>query len=213
MEALDEVIVERAELCRCRPLEGLRVPLLVKQAAIEDGTPMEAEVAEEVRGMKGGRAGGPLGMRTEYLKVWLREETRKQEPVSRMWELLVRLVHRTFGDGNPPEELAWATMVLTLKGKGDFWDIGIVEVARKVCKVVVNFQLKRGLSLHDNLHGFRVGHGTGKATLEANMDQKLSGLAHEPLFQVFLDTSKDYDSPYKGRCLVVLQECMGWGRN
>ena len=49
--------LKRAELYSCSPPEGLRVPLLVRQADIEDGIPTEAEVAEAVRGMKGGRSG------------------------------------------------------------------------------------------------------------------------------------------------------------
>ena len=51
-EALDEVTVERAELYRRRPLEGLKFQLLVRQADIEEGIPTEAEVAEAVRGLK-----------------------------------------------------------------------------------------------------------------------------------------------------------------
>ena len=57
-EALDEVSTESAELYRCRPPEGLRVPLLVQKSNIEDGIPREAEVASAVRGLKGGRLGG-----------------------------------------------------------------------------------------------------------------------------------------------------------
>ena len=51
-EALDEVTVERAELYRRRPPEGLKFQLLVRQADIEEGIPTEAEVAEAVRGLK-----------------------------------------------------------------------------------------------------------------------------------------------------------------
>ena len=36
----------------------------------------------------------------------------------------------------------------------------------------------------------------GTATLEAKLDQYLAGLAHELLFQVFLDVYKSYDSLY-----------------
>ena len=61
-EDLDEVIVERAELYRSRPLEGLKVPLLVQKVDIKDGIPTEAEVVEEVQGLKGDRSGGHLGM-------------------------------------------------------------------------------------------------------------------------------------------------------
>ena len=102
----------------------------------------------------------------------------------------MRLVQRTFGDGNPPAELAWATMVLILKGKGEYWVIGIVELAWKVCATVVNCRLKRGAVLHYALHGFREGRGTGTATLEANLAQQLAGLAHETLFKAFLDICK-----------------------
>ena len=102
-EALYEVTVEQTELYRFRPLEGLRVPLLVLQANIKDGIPMEAEVAEEVRGLKGGRLGVPSGMCAEDLKEWIREATHKKEPARRRWEILVRLVHRTFGDETPIE--------------------------------------------------------------------------------------------------------------
>ena len=67
----------------CRPPEGLRVPLLVRQSDIKYGIPTEAEVAEAVRGMNVGRGGVPLGMRTEDLRRWLGEETCKKEPVRR----------------------------------------------------------------------------------------------------------------------------------
>ena len=43
------------------------------------------------------------------------------------------------------------------------------------------------------------------ANLEAKMAQKLSGLAHEPLFQVFLEIHKPYDSLDRGRCLEKLR--------
>ena len=125
MEALDKVTVERVEIYRCSPPKSLRVPLLVRKAKIEDGIPMESEVAEEVRGLKGCRAGGPSGMRAEDLKEWLREATCKKDPVRRTWDLLERLLHQAFGDGTLPEDLAWATMILTQKGRGEFWVLGL----------------------------------------------------------------------------------------
>ena len=82
------------------------------------------------------------------------------------------------------EELTWATIVLLLKGKGEYWGIELVEVVWKVCAAVMNLMTKRKVELHDSLHGFWEGRGMGMATLEAKLDQQLSGLAHEPLFQV-----------------------------
>ena len=49
------------------------------------------------------------------------------------------------------------------------------------------------LTLYDALHGFRAGRGTGTETLEENSVQQLVGIAHKPLFQVFLDVRKAYD--------------------
>ena len=98
-----------------------------------------------------------------------------------------------FGGGTPPEDLTWATMVLIPKGKGEFWGIGIVEVAWKVCSAVANFRLKRGFVSHDALYRFRVGWGIGMATLEAKLAQQIEWLAHETLFQFFLDICKAYD--------------------
>ena len=69
---------DRLELYRCRPSEGLRVPMLVHQSYIGYGTPTEAEVETAVNGRKGIISGGPLGMRVEDFKGWIREATRKR---------------------------------------------------------------------------------------------------------------------------------------
>ena len=113
---------------------------------------MEAELVEAVWGLKGGRSGGASGMSAEDLKGWMREETRTKAPVRRSWELLVRLVQRKLGEGNPPEDLACATMVLILQGRGDFLGIGVFKVACKVCATVVNCRLRWGVVLHKAFH-------------------------------------------------------------
>ena len=70
---------------------------------------------------------------------------------------------------------------------------------------MVNCRLNSSVALHDALHGFRAGRGTGTAILEENLAQQLEGLAHEPLFQVFLDIRKVYESLDRGRCMEILQ--------
>ena len=57
------------------------------------------------------------------------------------------------------------------------------------------------MDLHDALHGFRAGWGMGMGSLEANLAQQFVEIAHEPLFQVFLDVCKAYDSLDRGRCI------------
>ena len=62
-------MIERLELYRCKPPEGLRVPILVSPTKVEDGVPEEAEIAQAVRGIKErGGVGGPAGMRVETLR-------------------------------------------------------------------------------------------------------------------------------------------------
>ena len=86
--------------------------------------------------------------------------------------------------------------------------IGLVEVLWKVCSVVVSLSLKRSVVLHDTLRGLREGRRVGTDTLEAKLAQNLAGVAHKPLFQVFLDVCKAYSSLDRGQFLVILRGCM-----
>ena len=73
-----------------------------------------------------------MGMCAEDLKGRIGEAMRKKDTARRRWELVVRLVKVTFGDGNVTEEIAWVTMVLLPKGKRYYRVIGVVEVLWKV---------------------------------------------------------------------------------
>ena len=75
----------------------------------------------------------------------------------------------------------------------------------KVCVMVVNFRLKRSVTLHNELHEFRAGRGTGTATLEEKLAQQLAGIAHEMLFKVFLDVQKAYGSLDRGLWMDIIQ--------
>ena len=45
----------------------------------------------------------------------------------------------------------------------------------------------------------------GKVTLEEKLAQQLSGIAHELLFQMFLDMWKAHNSLDRGRCREILR--------
>ena len=122
------------------------------------------------------------------------------------WRLLVRLIQNNFKDGVVPEEVAWSTMILFMKGRGEYWGIGLFDVSWEACATVVNCCIKSSVVLHDAIHGFRVGRGTGTAILEAKLAQYLSGIAHKPLFQIFLDVRKAYDSLNRGWLMDIM-----WG--
>ena len=54
--------------------------------------------------------------------------------------------------------------------------------------------MKGSIVLHSALHRFIEGSGAGTEKLEAKLAQKLSGIAQNPLLQVFLDVRKAYGS-------------------
>ena len=78
-EGLDQDLAVRSELYRFRPPTRLKVTILVQQTEVNDDVPTEAEVELAVWGLKGGRAGGPSGMREEDLKGWRKETKWKKD--------------------------------------------------------------------------------------------------------------------------------------
>ena len=88
----------------------------------------------------------------------------------------MEIVQTAFWDGELAEEVTCQAVVLILKGKGDYRGIGLVEVMWKVVAVILNRRLASSITFHDVLHGFRAGRGTGTATLEAKLLQKLAAM-------------------------------------
>jgi len=60
------------------------------------------------------------------------------------------------------------------------------------------------IKFHDDLHGFLPGRGTGTACLEANLEAQLAFQSGCPLYHVYLDFSKAYDSIDQGSTLTIL---------
>ena len=113
---------------------------------------------------------------------------------SRLWNLFCKLLHNRN-----------STVVLIPKGKGDYRGIGLVEVMWKVVAVILNRRLTSSITLHDVLHGFRAGRGTGTATLKAKLLQQLAAMREEVLYVIFLDLTKAYDALDRSRCLDILE--------
>ena len=81
-------------------------------------------------------------------------------------------------------------MVLIPKGVGGYRGIVLVEVIWKVCISILNNSICSSITLYDALNCFIQRRGSGTATLEAKMAQKLVGMCHDPPFQVLLDVRK-----------------------
>ena len=138
-----------------------------------------------------------------------KEKTEAEERGEEMWGKVVEITQTAFRDGKLAEEAAWQTVVLIPKGKGEFRGIGLVEVTWKLMTVILHRRLTTGLQLHDVLHGFREGHGTGTATLKAKLLQQLAAMREEVLYVIFLDLTKAYDALDRSRSLEILKG-YGW---
>jgi hypothetical protein len=75
----------------------------------------------------------------------------------------------------------------------------------KVVSSIINARLQEPISFHDALHGFRRCQGTGTATLNAKLQMQLAHIQGIPLYQLFLNLSKAYDTLDCTRALQLLQ--------
>ena len=62
------------------------------------------------------------------------------------------------------------------------------------------------LALHDCLHGFTAGRGTGTAIMEVKLAQQLAHLKQVPLYGLFIDLRKVFDAMDRKRCLQILED-------
>ena len=150
---------------------------------------MEAKVGA-VRRLRLKRAGVHMHLRAEHFKTWLRKAYPKIEatapPNPDKWMKLVELVQFVWEHRTIPEELGWKILILTPKGNTDIQVIGILEVFWKVMEAIIDTLMKKDVTFHDNLHGFRAGRGTRTAIMELEFTQELVCVHRDPLLLVFL---------------------------
>ena len=66
--------------------------------------------------------------------------------------------------------------------------------------------------VHDCLHRFLLGWGTGTSTTEVKLTEKLAYLEQAPLYGIFIDLQKAYDAMDMERCMEIMRGC-GVGPN
>ena len=92
--------------------------------------------------------------------------------------------------GSISTELGCTVIVLIQKLKTDTWVIGLLEVVWKVVEVVIDTRIKTVVQLHNVLHVFFAGRGTGTAITDIKLDKELESVDQDPLLLVFLDLRK-----------------------
>ena len=96
-------------------------------------------------------------------------------------------------------------MILIPKGKADTQGIELLEVLWKVVGSIIDTCIKKAVTFHDFLNGFRAGGRTRTAIMELKLAQELESVYQDLLFLVFLDLRKAYDNLYCGRLLKTLE--------
>ena len=70
----------------------------------------------------------------------------------------------------------------------------MIEIVWKLLEAIFDTLVKKAVHFHDILHGFRAKRGTGTAILEVKLAQGLASIEQVPLFLIFLDLHKAYDT-------------------
>ena len=62
-----------------------------------------------------------------------------------------------------------------------------MELLCKVVEAIIDNRLRASIRLHDILHGFCAGRGTGTAILEMKLMQELDSMDQDSIYLFFLD--------------------------
>jgi hypothetical protein len=84
------------------------------------------------------------------------------------------------------------------------WGIGLLEVSWNLLTSIIDGCLKAAISFCDALHGFQPGQGMMTAIIEVKC------LAHLPIFKIFIDLKKAYDTLDK-ECMLEILDWYGIG--
>ena len=97
-----------------------------------------------------------------------------------------------------------------MNNKGDVRGIGLLDVIHKLISSIINIRLTNTITFCDSVHGFRKQRGCFTAIGEAKLKMQISICNSRPLYQVYIDLKKAYDSIDRDRVLYIL-EAYGMG--
>ena len=119
----------------------------------------------------------------------------------------MRIIQLAFTQGTVPKTFKEGTLILIPKGKsGEYRSIALLDCIYKIISSIINRRLQNGINFDDGIHGFRKHRGTGTAVIEAKLQMQLNARRGTPLFMIFLDLSKAYDTLDRERALEIPQK-------
>jgi Reverse transcriptase (RNA-dependent DNA polymerase) len=123
------------------------------------------------------------------------------------WQSIIDLVQLSFTDGgNMPDAFGNGILVLVPKPDKSFWGIALLETVYKLVSLIIHRRLSSSIQLHDAVHGFRKQRGTGTAIMNVKLLLQKTQRKSEPLYMLFLDIKKAYDTLDRDRTISLLRQ-------
>ena len=176
-------------------------------AKVNDYIPSEVEVEAAVHHLRPHKVESLTSTRYTSNSGQGRRILRRSErtPPNGALDVSVRHLQHMWRTGKIPQELGWTVLFLIPKGTNYTRFIGLIDTLWKVLEVIIDTRLRSSLQMHDVLHRFRDRRGTRTAIMELKLAQELSSIDHDPLFLVFLDLMKAYDTLDREHLLMTLE--------
>jgi Reverse transcriptase (RNA-dependent DNA polymerase) len=122
------------------------------------------------------------------------------------WNIILTLINKAFCGKEIPKSFGTGILVLIPKGVPDqYRGIALLEVIYKLISAIITKRINSNIHFHEAIHGFRKFRGTGTAIIEMKLRMQLAQRTTEPLFMIFLDLKKAYDTLDRGRTINILQ--------
>ena len=101
--------------------------------------------------------------------------------------------------------MGWKILILISKGSTDTRGVVLLKALWKVVEALIYTCLCAILQMHNVLHRFRARRWMGTAIMKLKRAQNISSIDQDPLFLVFLDLRKAYDTVDQERLLIILK--------
>jgi len=126
---------------------------------------------------------------------------------SQPWRQVVLVIKRVFSEGEIPKKLFWSHIVMIPKSNStECSGIGLLGTLWKVISNIIKVMLNQGINWNKLIHGFRRDRGTTTSIIELKLAISLSQQLKTPLYNIFLDMKKAYDSVYIWNLIKILEE-------
>ena len=214
-ESMDKIQEEYQQLYASRTITGDDIPTYVRFNII-DSAPEEPEIIKALKKLKNGKSPGASGISVDEMKTWyfkarLSEHTTIEDTTK--WNNIIKIVQIAFKEGTVPVALKRGILKLLPKPRSNgFRGIALLESIYKLISMIIHLRIMDTVEFHESIHGFRRHRGTATAIINLKLQVQLARREKKPLYMIFLDLKKAYDSVDRTRTLKLLEN-YGLGKN